>query len=543
MKKWYKEGFIYQIYPMSFCDSNGDGIGDLQGIISKIPYIKNLGVSMVWLSPIYPSPMKDNGYDVAEYKDINPMFGTMDDFLEMLDKFHEENIKVIMDLVINHTSSEHHWFKEAIKNKNSKYHDYYIFKDKPNNWTSFFGGSTWEYNKATNEYYFHAFDVGQPDLNWESSALRKEIKDIIRFWLDLGVDGFRLDTINLLSKNPDFPDGNPNSSFIGIEHYANGPHLHDYLKELNLDVFSKYDCVLIGEAGGQTLQTLNDFTNDDRHELNMVFQFDLFGIDGGKFKWMYHPFTFVDIKHSFNKWQKTYNEHKLWNTLVLENHDQSRCVSRFGSISYRYASSTLLATYAYLMTGTPFIYQGQEIGMVNCKFNSIDEFKDVESINIFDEAINIYNYSKDESLKALNYISRDHARTPMQWDDSVNAGFSKGKPWIKVNPNYLEINVKKDLESEDSVYKYYQKLIQLKNNSNALTYGYFLDLMEDKNNVILYKKYDEIESYYIVGNTLDVEQEICLPFNGELVLNNYHSNNPKFKPFEIRVYKEKKVIS
>ena len=358
MKKWYKESVIYQIYPKTFKDGNNDGVGDLIGIIQEIPYLKSLGIKAIWLSPIYPSPMNDNGYDISDYRDINPMFGTMDDFKELITKLHQNNIKLIMDLVVNHTSNEHYWFKEALKDKKSKYHNYYFFQDQPNNWTSFFGGSAWHYNPITNEYYLHLFDQSQPDLNWDNVEVRKEIKDILRFWLDLGVDGFRCDVINLISKRKGLPDGNPDYGFIGIEHYANGPKLHEYLKELYDEVFSLYECFTIGECGIQSIKDVIELTTN---ELDMVFNFSHFSLDGKDTKWNIQPIDYNDFKKTFYQAQEYFNTYGIWNNLVIENHDQPRSLSRYGDINYPYLTASLTAGFVFLMQGLPFIYQGKKL--------------------------------------------------------------------------------------------------------------------------------------------------------------------------------------
>ena len=535
MKDWYKEAIIYQIYPKTFKDGNNDGIGDLRGIIDEIPYLKSLGINAIWLSPIYASPMNDNGYDISDYEVINPLFGTMADFDELALKLHKENIKIIMDLVINHTSSHHKWFQEAIKDKNSKYHDYYIFKDKPNNWTSFFGGSAWSYNEATNEYYLHLFDKTQPDLNWENVELRNEIKKMLKIWLDKGVDGFRCDVINLISKNKGLPDGNPNSAYVGIEHYANGDKLHQYLKELYQDVFSKYECFTIGECG---IEPLDEVLKLTKNELNMVFNFEHFSLDSINSKWQIKTLNFSDFKKTFNKWQNYYNDFNLWNNLVLENHDQPRIATRYANPKYLYESLSLIATYVYLKQGTPFIYQGQEIGMTNYNFKSFDELQDVESINYVKE--NKDKLKEEELLKAINYIARDHARCVMQWNTTQFAGFTSVKTNLLINPNYKIINVEKNLKDENSLFKFYQKLIALKKEKTFI-YGKHIEFNLDDNESFIFKRtLDDIE-YFVIGNVTENKKQIKLPFkNGKLILNNLKSDFNYFLPYQIKVYLIKK---
>ena len=537
MKDWYKEAIIYQIYPKTFKDGNNDGIGDLRGIIDEIPYLKSLGINAIWLSPIYSSPMNDNGYDISDYEAINPLFGTMADFDELALKLHKENIKIIMDLVINHTSSHHKWFKEAIKSKNNKYHDYYIFKDQPNNWTSFFGGSAWCYNEATNEYYLHLFDKTQPDLNWENVELRNEIKKMLKFWLDKGVDGFRCDVINLISKNKGLPDGNPNSAYVGIEHYANGDKLHQYLKELYQDVFSKYECFTIGECG---IEPLDEVLKLTQNELNMVFNFEHFALDSINSKWQIKALNFSDFKKTFNKWQNYYNDFNLWNNLVLENHDQPRIATRYANPKYLYESLSLIATYVYLKQGTPFIYQGQEIGMTNYFFKSFDELQDVESINYVKE--NKDKLKEEELLKAINYIARDHARCVMQWNASQSAGFTNSQTNLLINPNYKIINVENNLKEEDSLFKFYQKLIALKK-EKAFIYGKHIEFNLDDNESFIFKRtLDDIE-YFVIGNVTKNCKQIKLPFeNGKLILNNLKSDFNYFLPYQIKVYLIKKGV-
>ena len=533
MKKWYKKSVVYQIYPLTFKDGNGDGIGDLRGIIDEIPYLKSLGINAVWLSPINCSPMNDNGYDISDYLNINPLFGTIDDFKELITKLHQNSIKLIMDLVVNHSSSEHRWFKEAIKNKNSKYHDYYFFKDKLNNWTSFFGGSAWEYNKDTNEYYLHLFDKSQPDLNWDNPQLRDEIKKILKYWLDLGVDGFRCDVINVISKKEGLPDGNPNSGVIGIEHYANGVNLHKYLKELYDDVFSKYDAFTVGECG---IQSIEDTIKLTTNELDTIFNFEHFSIDELNNKWNYKLINISDLKKSFAEIQRRYNEFNIWNTLVLENHDQPRSISRYGDLKYRYESASLLAAYVFLLQGTPFIYQGEEIGMTNYPFNNIDDFKDLESINYYQENINKVN--QERLFDQLKHKSRDNARSVMQWNNEVNAGFSKTKTNLLINPNYKSINVEKDLKEEYSLIDFYKELIKLKIHNKVFIYGKYFDYDLQANDHFIYERTYNDDTYLVVGNLTNQNNNIVLPYKAKKILSNLKEELDYFLPYQVKIYRK-----
>lgn len=531
-KKWYKEGFVYQIYPISFCDSNGDGYGDLNGITSKVSYLKELGVSTIWLSPIYDSPMVDMGYDISDYKRINPMFGTMDDFDLMLKTYHDNNIRVVMDLVVNHTSNKHKWFIEALKGKDNPYHDYYFFKNKPNNWNSFFETKAWEYVPSLDEYYLHLFTPEQPDLNWDNPKVREDVKDILRFWLDKGVDGFRCDVLDLISK----PQGLPDSP---SQFYFSGDHLHEYIHELYVDVFSKYDCFTVGECGGMTSERALSLVSDEREELNMVFQFNHFSLDADGPKWNIKEFPFHMMKEKLDPWQYELYP-KGWPTLVLGNHDQPRYVSRYGDLNYRKETAKLYAMFMYLQIGTPFMYQGEEIGMTNYPFKSIEDFKDVESINIYNKGLNECGLSNDDMINRLCYIARDNARTPMQWNDDNNAGFTSGKPWMNVNPNYKDINAKSDRNSKDSIYYFFQKLIKLKGTNETLIYGSYEDLNPSSDEIAIYKRYDNNNIFYIVCNMTNKELFIDLSFiqnNFELVLSNYDIDNNKFLPYQGKVLK------
>ena len=533
-KTWYKEGVVYQIYPRSFSDSNNDGIGDIKGIISKIPYLKELGVDIVWLSPVYKSPMEDNGYDISDYQDIAKEFGTLDDIKDLINKFHEANIKLVMDLVINHTSNQHPWFIKS-ENKEGKYTDYYHWEKKKRNWTSFFGGKAWEYSEKRGEYYLHLFAKGQPDLNWDNPLVREDIKSMIKFWLDLGVDGFRCDVINIIAKNNNHPNGKFRLILRGSEHYFNHPNLHIYLRELNEEVFSKYDCFTVGETVFVTPKTASDLVNPKRKELNMLFQFEHMGADNYFVKWFIKRFKPFNLKKPLSKWQRELNG---WNTLYLENHDQGRSLSRFGDLNYHYESSTMLATMIYFQQGTPFIYQGQEIGMTNADYKDLSEYKDIETHNIYKLGRKL-GMSHRRMMNKIKLMSRDNARTPMQWNDGQNAGFSNGNPWLKVNSNYKEINVEKELKDKKSVLNFYKQIISLRKKYEVIVYGDYTDI-EYKNKVLYaYKRKLNNQEIYVLCNFSNKEYQIKdYDFlNFEIILKNYEETSKQIlKPYEARVY-------
>lgn len=488
-KAWWKEAIVYQIYPRSFCDSNGDGIGDLNGITSKLDYLKELGIDVIWLSPVYKSPNDDNGYDISDYEDIMTEFGTMDDFDKMLAAAHERGIKIVMDLVVNHTSDEHPWFVESKSSKDNPKRDYYIWKEgkngkEPNNWGSAFSGPAWKYDEKTDMYYLHLFSVKQPDLNWVNPKVRKEVFDMMTRWCEKGIDGFRMDVISLISKPEGFPDAKVVGLYGDMNICANGPKVHDYLKEMNEKVLSKFDIMTVGETAGVTLDEAKKYANSEGSELNMVFQFEHMGLDGeGDFKWSTKHIPLVPLKENLTKWQLGLDE-VAWNSLYFCNHDQPRIVSRLGDDSdgFREVSAKCIATCLHMMQGTPYVYQGEELGMTNTVFNSVDDFRDLESINAYKELIESGLYTKEDMFPKIAHKSRDNARTPMQWDAGENAGFTKGTPWIPVNPNYKKINVADQLKREDSVFHYYQKLIRLRKENEIIVYGkYELLLPEDEN--------------------------------------------------------------
>ena len=506
-KAWWKEAVVYQIYPRSFCDSNGDGIGDLNGITSKLDYLKELGIDVIWLSPVYKSPNDDNGYDISDYEDIMTEFGTMDDFDKMLAAAHERGIKIVMDLVVNHTSDEHPWFVESKSSKDNTKRDYYIWKEgkdgkEPNNWGSAFSGPAWKYDEKTDMYYLHLFSVKQPDLNWVNPKVRKEVFDMMTRWCEKGIDGFRMDVISLISK----PEGYPDAKVVGLYGdmgiCANGPKVHDYLKEMNEKVLSKFDIMTVGETAGVTLEEAKKYANTDGSELNMVFQFEHMDLDGGeKFKWSTKPMPLVPLKENLSKWQKGLDG-VAWNSLYFCNHDQPRIVSRLGdeSDAYRELSAKCIATCLHMMQGTPYVYQGEELGMTNTVFNSVDDFRDLESVNAYRELVESGLYTDGDMFPKIAHKSRDNARTPMQWDASENAGFTTGTPWIAVNPNYKKINVADQLKREDSVFHYYQKLIRLRKENEIIVYGKYELLLPDDENIYVYVRTLGNQKLFVVCN-------------------------------------------
>lgn len=546
--KWWKEGIIYQIYPRSFFDSSGNGIGDLNGISKKLNYIKSLGVDMVWICPFYKSPNKDNGYDISDYKDISKIFGDLNTFDTLLKKMHSLGLKLIMDLVVNHTSDKHPWFKKARKSRKSKFHDYYIWKDgekdkKPNNWKSVFSGSAWKWNEQTKEYFLHLYTKNQPDLNWENPTVRKEVYSIIDFWLSKGVDGIRMDVISLISKRLDFKNIPNNMIFIDVmeKYYANGPRVHEYIKEMNKKVLSKYDIVTIGEGPGINLNNGLDYVNEDENELNMIFHFDHLTMDFGKEgKYDPIPFDFIKFKKIFSNWDKLFSK-RGWNSIFLGNHDFSRIVSRFGNDNeFHEESSKLLATLLMTLRGTPSLYQGDEIGMTNVDYSNISFYDDVETINAWKEAIDNKKNMK-KFFEAIQKQSRDNARTPMQWDNKKNAGFSKVKPWIKVNDNYKKINVKNQEKDLDSILNYYKLLIKLRKENSTLVYGKYEDLDPMHTKIFSYKRWDENDVFIIHLNFSNCSVKINSNEikDYKLVISNYTFAKKSYNlnPWEARIYK------
>lgn len=556
-RKWWKESVVYQIYPRSFYDSNGDGIGDLNGITEKLDYLKELGVDVIWLSPVYQSPNDDNGYDISDYRAIMKEFGTMEDYDRMLDEAHKRGIRIVMDLVVNHTSDEHKWFIESRKSKDNPYRDYYIWRPakdgkEPNNWGSCFSGSAWEYDNTTDMYFLHLFSRKQPDLNWDNPKVRREVYDMMNWWLDKGVDGFRMDVISLISKDQTFPDGEPGiNGYASFNEPANGPHVHEYLQEMRREVLDGRETLTVGECSGVTLDEAKKYARSDGKELNMVFQFEHMDVDAdGTNKWSDKKMDLRDLKKILTKWQKGLDT-IAWNSLFWENHDQPRSVSRFGNDGeYRELSAKMLATCLHMMQGTPYIYQGEELGMTNVPFEDISDFRDLDSINAWHELVGQGVFTEDEMMKYLRYKSRDNARTPFQWDDTENAGFTTGSPWIMVNPNYKEINAKDQLEREDSVFRYYQKLIRLRKEHEIIVYGsYDLVLPEDRE-LYVYTRTLGNEKLLVVCNFYGNTRIFALPGGwtketSKLLIGNYgdllyardNRNTVFIRPYEALVLK------
>ena len=551
-KRWWKESVVYQIYPRSFCDSNGDGIGDLNGITSKLDYLKELGVDVIWLSPVYKSPNDDNGYDISDYQDIMDEFGTMEDFDRMLATAHEKGIKIMMDLVVNHTSDEHKWFIESRKSTDNPYRDYYIWRPAkedgslPNNWGSCFSGPAWEYDKTTDMYFLHLFSKKQPDLNWDNPVVRQEVFDMMNWWLEKGVDGFRMDVISLISKEqPELPDKEPGiNGYATFNVSANGPHVHEYLQEMRQKALNNADTITVGECSGVTLEEAKKYARSDEKELNMVFQFEHMDVDSDEKagKWTTRKMDLRDLKKILTRWQKGLQD-IAWNSLYWENHDQPRSVSRFGNDSdeYREISAKMLATCIHMMQGTPYVYQGEELGMTNCPFNTLENFRDLESINAFHELTEQGKMTEEEMMAAIGYKGRDNARTPMQWEDSANAGFSgaNATPWIIVNPNYTKINAKDQVSREDSVFKYYQKLIKLRHESDLIVYGTYDLILDDDKDIYAYIRTLGDEKLIVYCNFSENTREVELPeefTDGKILISNYNdakvSEKITLRPYE-----------
>ena len=533
-KRWWKESVVYQIYPRSFCDSNGDGIGDLNGITGKLDYLKELGVDVIWLSPVYKSPNDDNGYDISDYQAIMDEFGTMEDFDRMLATAHEKGIKIMMDLVVNHTSDEHKWFIESRKSTDNPYRDYYIWRPAkedgslPNNWGSCFSGPAWEYDKTTDMYFLHLFSKKQPDLNWDNPAVRQDVFDMMNWWLKKGVDGFRMDVISLISKEPGLPDKEPGiNGYATFNVSANGPHVHEYLQEMRQEALNNADTITVGECSGVTLEEAKKYARSDEKELNMVFQFEHMDVDSDEKagKWTTRKMDLRNLKKILTRWQKGLQD-IAWNSLYWENHDQPRSVSRFGNDSdeYREISAKMLATCIHMMQGTPYVYQGEELGMTNCPFNTLDNFRDLESINAFHELTEQGKMTEEDMMAAIGYKGRDNARTPMQWDDSAYAGFSTATPWIMVNPNYTKINAKDQINREDSVFKYYQKLIKLRHESELIVYGTYDLILDDDKDIYAYIRTLGDEKLIVYCNFSENTREVEIPeefVNGKVLISNY----------------------
>lgn len=558
-KKWWKESVVYQIYPRSFCDSNGDGIGDLRGIIQKLDYLAMLGIDVVWLSPVYKSPNDDNGYDISDYHAIMDEFGTLADWEELLAGLHARGIKLVMDLVVNHTSDEHAWFVESRKSTDNPYRDYYIWRPgrnglEPNNWESFFGGSAWQRDDATGEYYLHLFSKKQPDLNWENPAVRNAVYDMMRWWLDKGIDGFRMDVITMISKAPGLPDGpvaRDSRYQSGAGHYIQGPRLLEFLSEMRREVLAEHDVLAIGEAVAATPEHAVLLTDAATGPLNMLFQFEHVALDtdrAGTSKWNPGPWSLLDLKQVMSKWQAALAG-RGWNSLYLANHDQPRSVSRFGEDGvHRVAAAKLLATMLHTLQGTPFIYQGEEIGMTNVAFPSIDDYRDIETLNIYRELVDEHGRAPADVMALIHARSRDNARTPMQWDDGPNAGFTTGSPWLKPNPNYRQINVEQAFADQDSVLHYYRRLIQLRRENPIFVYGDYRLLLDDHEEIYAYIRSWENERLLVVLNFGAGAPSFTLPVDAhagrlELLLGNLPGKagddirDIPLRPFEARIYR------
>ncbi len=544
-KNWWKEEVIYQIYPRSFKDSNGDGIGDLRGIISKLDYLKNLGVDIIWMSPVYESPNDDNGYDISDYYKIHPEFGTMEDFDELLKGIHDRGMKLIMDLVVNHSSDEHEWFQESRKSLDNPYRDYYYWKKgvnggPPNNWKSFFGGSAWQKDDLTDEYYLHLFTKKQPDLNWENEKVRHAVYDILRFWLDKGIDGFRMDVIPLISKRLEFADANEKSFNDVIENiYSNGPKVHQYINEMYEEVLKHYDIMTVGEGPGISKDVGLKYVGHDRGELNMIFHLDhMFLGSGPRGKFDPLPYDWSDIKALFEEWDTAMGE-SGWISIFLDNHDFPRLVSRFGNdTEYRIESAKMLATMVLTLRGTPCIYQGSEIGMTNVDFDTIDDYRDIETINFFNEFTS-EGMQPREFLDLVYRHGRDNVRTPIQWDSTAHSGFTNGQPWIKLNPNYPDINVESALKDDNSIFYFYKQLLEYRKAHPTFVYGAFHVLSQRTDDIYVYERKGE-EDLLVVLNHSNERQEFNYDINGyALDIQNLENKiDNVLLPWEARIYRK-----
>lgn len=533
----WKKSVVYQIYPKSFNDSNGDGTGDIQGIIQKLDYLQLLGVDYIWLTPVYESPMNDNGYDISNYYEINPQFGTKEDLQELLDEAHKRDLKVMMDLAFNHTSTEHPWFVESRKSKDNPYRDYYIWKDgtydtPPTNWESKFGGNAWAYDDDTNQYYLRLYDITQADLNWENEKVRHEIYDMINYWIDFGIDGFRFDVVNVLSKG-EFK----NSDGAGKEFYTDGPRIHEYIHEMNRQTYGDKEVMTVGEMSSTTIDHCVKYTNPKRQELNSVFNFHHLKVDyPNDEKWTKASYDFIQLKETLMKWQLGIYEGDGWNAIFWCNHDQPRVVSRFGkddTEENRQRSAKMLAISLHGLQGTPYIFQGEELGMTNPGFSRIDQYRDVESLNAYD-MLRDKGLSYQEVIEILKEKSRDNARTPMHWDDSRNGGFTDGDPWIEVAGNYSEINAEKAVEDNNSVFYTYKKLIDLRHNMEILTTGDIRPLLMKDKDLFAYERTLSGESLLVISNYSDkmIPYPEDVDTGGEILISNYDNQISELRPFE-----------
>lgn len=552
-KTWWKESVVYQIYPRSFCDSNGDGIGDLKGIRSKLDYLKELGINVIWLSPVYKSPNDDNGYDISDYQDIMTEFGTMKDFDEFLEAAHARGIRIVMDLVVNHTSDEHPWFIESRSSRENPKRDYYIWREavdghEPNNWGSSFSGSAWQWDEETQMYYLHCFSKKQPDLNWENPEVRDEVFSMMDWWCKKGIDGFRMDVISMISKKEGLPDVPTDGGLYGNCMYGtcNGPHVHEYLQEMNQRVLSRYDLMTVGECAGVTIEEAKKYANAENTELNMVFQFEHTSLDAGPAdKWCRKRISLPELKENLTKWEKEL-EGVAWNSLYFCNHDQPRIVSRLGDDSPQ--SAKCIGTILHMMQGTPYVYQGEELGMTNCPFGPIENYRDLESINAYHELTEAGLRQPEELLECIAYKSRDNARTPMQWNDTENAGFTRGTPWIMVNPNYTEINAEKEMADRDSVFHYYRKLIALRRFSEwseVIVYGNYQLLAPEDPYVFAYTREYREQKLLVICNVSEKETPFEIPGSvswkkEERLIGNYENQTltrkMEMKPWEAMVW-------
>lgn len=531
-RKWWQNSVIYQVYPRSFQDSNGDGIGDLKGIIQRLDYLENLGIDAIWLSPVYKSPNDDNGYDISDYEDIMDEFGTMDDMDQLINSAKQHNVKIIMDLVVNHTSDEHKWFIEAKKSKDNEYREYYVWRDPvegevPNSLRSTFSGTAWEFEEKTGQYFLHLFSKRQPDLNWENKKVRQEVYDMMNFWIQKGVGGFRMDVIDLIGKIPD------------QEVTGNGPMLHSYLQEMNQQTFGDKDLMTVGETWGATPEIAKLYSDPKRNELSMVFQFEHVGLDQqvGKDKWDLRPLKIPELKEALSKWQNSLDD-AGWNSLFWNNHDLPRIVSRWGNDKeFHQESAKLFAILLHMMKGTPYIYQGEEIGMTNYPISDISEAEDIETINMYNERIE-QGYTKEDIIVSINAKGRDNARTPMQWDDTLNGGFTKGNPWLHVNPNYKEINVKAELADPNSIFYTYKKLIELRKTNEIVVWGDYELIENTADEVFSYYRILNDQKWLIITNISDSQNEFKMPARAKsLIISNYemselHADNLLLRPYE-----------
>ncbi|QXE02116.1 alpha,alpha-phosphotrehalase [Terribacillus sp. DMT04] len=544
---WWKRSTIYQIYPKSFNDTTGSGMGDLQGVIEKLDYIKELGVDMVWLTPIYRSPQRDNGYDISDYYDIEPAYGTMEDVERLVQELHNRDMKLMMDIVINHTSTDHEWFQQAKTSKDNPYRDYYIWRDSsdgdaPNNWVSKFGGTAWALEEHTDQYYLHLFDKTQADLNWENNEVRNKLYEMMNFWAEKGLDGFRLDVINLVSKVQSFPhDESAADGQFGKAYYTDGPRIHEFMKEMNQAVFAPHNLITVGEMSSTSLAACQQYTSPDVNELDMTFNFQHLKVDYEKGKkWTDGKLDFIKLKQILSDWQIGMHQAGGWNALFWCNHDQPRIVSRFGDDDlYRRESAKMLATVMHMMQGTPYIYQGEEIGMTDPKFSSIEDYNDVETQNAYTELKEL-GLAESAVMQIIQRRSRDNARTPMQWSAAKNAGFSEGEPWLSVASNYKKINAEKEVKDKDSIFYHYQKLIRLRKEYAIITHGDYEPLCMDNERIFSYERRWNGEKLLVVANFFGESTEFTYPKKeteeAEILLSNYQDSAPDYSKIQLRPY-------